>query len=66
MANLIQMTRSKIIQHRANLISQQEIINWADSVISEMVEPPAFILDLAVWEIPIQPNVLVKPNRTLI
>jgi len=48
MANLIQMTRSKIIQHRANLISQQEIINWADSVISEMVEPPAFILDLAV------------------
>jgi len=58
MNELVQTTRCKIIQHRIDLISKRELISWADSIILDMSQPPNFILDLSVGDIPIIPESL--------
>ena len=58
MNELVQTARCMIIQNRIDLISKQELISWADSIILDMSEPPNFILDLSVGDIPITPESL--------
>ena len=56
MSDLVQTTRCMIIQNRINLISKQELIQWADSMILNMPEPPNFILDLSMGVNPVIPE----------
>ena len=58
MMSLIQRTRSKIIEHQIHLISKEDLIKWTDSMIVEMSEPPTYILDLALGNIPVKPEKL--------
>ena len=55
---LVQECRLQILANRIGLLSNDDLVQWADAKIVELDEPPIFVLDLAAGELPVNPPAL--------
>ncbi|QMV61861.1 hypothetical protein VUJ49_17775 [Pseudomonas berkeleyensis] len=58
MPSLLSQSRIMILANRIGLLTPDELIAWADGMILGTSEPPCYLIDLALGDLPTDPEAL--------
>jgi hypothetical protein len=65
MADPLSECRLKLLANRIGLITTQQLTQWADAEIAKHDIPPSYIIDIAMGEIPTEPQELDIVRNTI-